>query len=383
MITYEFLQQYWWVLISILGSALVFLLFVNGGGAQIFTLGKNESEKSMIINSCGRKWEFTFTTLVVFGGAFFASFPLFYSTSFGGAYWVWMLILLMFVLQAVSYEFQHRIENPKWVKTFRIFLVVNGWLAPFLIGAAVSTFFTGSDFTVNKNAMGSMAPIISTWGNNWHGLEALADWRNWAFGLMLVALSQTTSLLYLLNNIDDASFNAKTRKRLAITAPVFVVLFLVTAAEIFLSKGFAVDGNGVVFLEPYKYLHNLIQMPAVFVMLVAGVLLVLYGIGVALFSKSEKCWKKAVWPYGFGVVLTVLSLFFAVGFNGTAYYPSSTDIQSSLTLVNSCSSLFTLKTMAIVSLLIPFVLAYMIIAWRAIDRQSITRDELEKSEDKY
>jgi len=383
MITYEFLQNYWWVLISILGSSLVFLLFVNGGGAQIFCLGKNEEERAFIINSCGRKWEFTFTTLVVFGGAFFASFPLFYSTSFGGAYWVWMLILLMFVLQAVSYEFQHRIENKKWINLFRIFLVINGWLAPFLIGAAVSTFFTGSDFHVNKDAMGSLNPIISTWGNGWHGLEALANWRNWAFGLMLVGLSQTCSLLYMINNIDDASFNAKTRKRLIITGPVFIVLFLITAASIFLSNGYAVDTNGVVTMEAFKYLHNLLQMPVALIMILVGVILVLCGIGTAIFSNKEKCWKNSIWPFGIGTVLVVMSLFFIIGFNGTSFYPSSSDLQSSLTLANSCSSPFTLKTMAIVSLLIPFVLAYMIIAWRAIDKKSITREELNESENKY
>lgn len=383
MITYEFLQNYWWVLISILGSALVFLLFVNGGGAQIFCLGKNEEERSLIINSCGRKWEFTFTTLVVFGGAFFASFPLFYSTSFGGAYWVWMLILLMFVFQAVSYEFQHRIENKKWINLFRILLVINGWLAPFLIGAAVSTFFTGSDFSVNKNAMGSLNPIISTWGNGWHGLEALANWKNWAFGLMLVGLSQTCSLLYMLNNIDDISFNSKIRKRLMVTGPVFVVLFLVTAASIFLSKGYSVNADGVVTMESFKYLHNLLQMPFVLILLLIGVILVLIGIVTAVFSSNEKCNKKAIWPFGLGTVLVVLSLFFIVGFNGTSYYPSSTDLQSSLTLTNSCSSPFTLKTMAVVSLLIPFVLAYMIVAWRAIDKKSITREELSDSDNKY
>ncbi len=231
--------------------------------------------------------------------------------------------------------------------------------------------------------MGSLNPIISTWGNGWHGLEALANWKNWAFGLMLVGLSQTCSLLYMLNNIDDASFNEKIRKRLMFTGPVFVVLFLITAASIFLSKGYAVDPNGIVTMEPFKYLHNLLQMPVALIMIIAGVLLVLFGIGTAIFSTKQKCRTRAIWPFGIGTVLVVLSLFFIIGFNGTSFYPSSTDLQSSLTLTNSCSSPFTLKTMAIVSLLIPFVLAYMIIAWRAIDKKSITREELQESENKY
>lgn len=377
--TYIFLQQYWWVLISLLGALLVFLMFVQGANSFIFTLGKSESDKSLIINCTGRKWEFTFTTLVVFGGAFFASFPLFYSTSFGGAYWVWMAILLLFVLQAVSYEFQHRSDNPAVVKTFRVTLVLNGFLAPFLVGAAVATFFTGSDFSINKDVMGNMNPVISTWGNNWHGLEALADWRCWVFGLMLMTLSQVGGLLYMKNSICDAAFETKLRKALCVVAPLFVVLFLATAGFILLGKGYAVSEDGMVSLEQYKYLHNLLEMPLVMAMLIAGVVLVLGGIAVGFFSKSG----KGVWPYGFGVVLTVMALFFLAGFNGTAYYPSSTDLQSSLTLSNSCSSEFTLKTMAIVSLAIPFVLAYMVYAWRSIDRKAITKQEIEEAENKY
>lgn len=379
MMTYEFLQQYWWVLISLLGSLLVFLMFVQGANSFIFTLGKTEPEKNLIINSTGRKWEFTFTTLVVFGGAFFASFPLFYSTSFGGAYWVWMSILLLFVLQAVSYEFQHRSGNPAMVKTFRAFLVLNGFLAPLLTGAAVATFFTGSDFIVNKNAMGGVNPVISTWGSAWHGLEALADWRCWAFGLMVMTLSQAGGLLYMKNNISDKTLEARIKKALAVVAPVFLVFFLLSAGFIMLGEGFAVAEDGTVYMEPYKYLHNLMQMPVAAVMFISGVVLVLAGIGTGIFTSS----KKGVWPFGFGVVLTVMALFFILGFNSTAYYPSSSDLQSSLTLANSCSSMFTLKVMAYVSLAIPFVLMYMVYAWRAIDRKPITREEIESSEDKY
>jgi len=377
--TYEFLQQYWWVLISLLGALLVFLMFVQGANSFIFSLGKTEAEKGLIINCTGRKWEFTFTTLVVFGGAFFASFPLFYSTSFGGAYWVWMAILILFVFQAVSYEFQHRSDNPGVVRFFRTALVVNGYLAPLLVGAAVSTFFTGSDFSVNKDAMGAINPVISSWGNDWHGLEALANWRCWTFGLMLMTLSQVGGLLYMKNSISDNGLEIKIKKALTVVAPVFVLLFLVSAGFILLGNGYAAEADGTVSLEAYKYLHNLIEMPVVLVMLLLGVVLVLTGIAKGLFSKSN----KGIWPYGFGVVLVVMSLFFIAGFNGTSYYPSSTDLQSSLTLANSCSSEFTLKTMFFVSLAIPFVLAYLAYAWRAIDKKSITREEIEKSEDKY
>lgn len=379
--SYIFLQQYWWFIVSLLGSLLVFLMFVQGGNAQIFILGRNESERSLIINSTGRKWELAFTTLVTFGGAFFASFPLFYSTSFGGAYWVWILILLTFVLQAVSYEFQHRISSERWRKVFRCFLVANGWLAPFLIGAAVATFFTGSDFSIDKGSMSQMVPVISQWGNDWHGLEALADYRPWLWGVMLMALTQTLGMLYMLNNIDDVVFASHIRRRLRIVAPVFVVLFLGVAASLLFSSGFAVDADGVVSMEQYKYLHNLVQMPVVLAVFVVGVLLVLWGLYFALFS--DKAYRKSVWPAGVGTVLVVLAIFMLAGYNGTAYYPSSTDLQSSLTLSNSCSSQFTLQTMTYVSFIIPFVLAYIVYAWRAIDRKSITHDELQSSEEKY
>ena len=383
-LSYTFLQNYWWILISTLGAFLVFLMFVQGGGAMIFSLGKTEEQRGLIINSAGRKWEFTFTTLVVFGGAFFASFPLFYSTSFGGAYWVWMLILLMFVLQAVSYEFQHRATNPATQRLFRIFLVANGWLAPFLIGAAVSTFFTGSAFHIDKGAMGSIDALgaslqISVWDSPLHGLEALGDWRNWAFGLMLVALSQTSALLYMLNNIKDEELNTRIVKRLRITAPVFVVLFLVTAGSILLGEGFGVMEDGTVQMVDMKYLMNLVEMPVVLIMLLLGVVLVLMGAIMGM-VKGRRC---SVWPYGIGVIVVVMALFFIAGFNNTAYYPSYTDLSSSLTLTNSCSSPFTLKVMFYVSLILPIVIAYMFYAWRQIDKKPITQEELSATDGKY
>ena len=379
MITYDFLQQYWWVIISLLGGLLVFLMFVQGGNAQIFMLGRNEEERGLIINSTGRKWEFTFTTLVTFGGAFFASFPLFYSTSFGGAYWVWILILLTFVLQAVSYEFQHRSERYR--KLFRCFLVANGILAPFLVGAAVATFFTGSNFTINKAAMGELNPVISQWGSGWHGLEALADYRCWLFGLTVLALAMTLGLLYMLNNIEDSELSKRIRSRLRLVAVCFVVLFLSTMAVLFTMTGYAVDADGVVLLEEYKYLHNLLHNPATMTLFLLGVVLVLTGIAMSLWS--GRGYRYGIWPAGVGTVLTVMALFFLAGFNGTAYYPSAIDLQSSLTLANSCSSEFTLRTMAYVSLIIPFVLAYIVYAWRSIDRKKLTRDELSTSEEKY
>lgn len=378
---YIFLQNYWWFIISLLAGLLVFLMFVQGGNALIFRLGKTETQRSMIINATGRKWEFTFTTLVTFGGAFFASFPLFYSTSFGGAYWVWVLILLTFVFQAVAYEFQHHSTNPKIIRFFRCCLVANGLLAPFLVGAAVSTFFTGSDFSVDKSAMETLNPIISQWGNNWHGLEALADIRNWVFGIMMVFLAMTQGILYMLSCIDDAGFNSMLQKKLRCIGSIFVLFFLATATCIMLSQGFKADADGTISLEPYKYLHNLIQMPSVLAMFLIGVLAVLAGIALGIWSKTK--FNRAIWFSGIGTVLVVMSLFFIAGYNGTAYYPSNTNLQSSLTIRNSCSSLFTLKTMAYVSIAIPFVLAYITYAWRSINKTPITADEMDHSQERY
>lgn len=381
MFEYVFLQQYWWFIVSLLGGLLVFLLFVQGGNVLIFSAGRSEAERSLIVNSTGRKWELTFTTLVTFGGAFFASFPLFYSTSFGGAYWLWVLILISFVFQAVSYEFQTKAGNILGRNTFRAFLVANGFLGPFLLGMAVATFFTGSDFTVNKEAVGdSLAPVISTWGNGWHGLEAFTNIWNICLGLAVFFLAMTLGALYMINNIEDENIVLKLRLRLWLSSFCFLILFVAFLLHICIAPGFAVDQDGTVFMEKSKYLHNFIQMPAVLVIFLAGVVLVLYGIVRTLASRK---YRRGIWSTGLGTVLAVLGLFLVAGYNGTAYYPSVTDLQSSLTISNSSSSLFTLKTMTIVSFIIPFVLAYVIYAWRSMDRKSLTVDELDETTDKY
>ena len=378
--SYTFLQNYWWCLIALLGGLLVFLMFVQGANLHLVNGKLSDLQKRMVVNSTGRKWELAFTTLVTFGGAFFASFPLFYSTSFGGAYWVWMLLLLTFVFQAVSYEFLHKKENLLGVKGFRTALVANGFLAPLIVGTAVGTFFTGSDFTVNKAAIMDMgAPVISTWHSSWRGLEALAQPHAVLLGLTLVGLTAILGALYLINNIDDADLAGKMRRTIkAVTLP-FLVFFLAWTGMLLFKEGFAVDADGVVYMEKFKYLHNLLQMPVVLVMLLAGVVLVLSGIWMGRFSSS----RKGIWAVGPGTVLVVMSVFFLAGFNGTSYYPSNADLQSSLTLANSCSSKFTLYVMSCVSLLIPFVLAYIVYAWRAMDRKMITPEEMKGKEIKY
>ena len=382
MDNYIFLQQYWWFLVSLLGGLLVLLLFVQGGQSLIFTIGKTETEQKMLINSTGRKWEFTFTTLVTFGGAFFASFPLFYSTSFGGAYWVWLLILLCFVLQAVSYEFQSKKGNLLGKKTYQIFLILNGILGPVLIGAAVGTFFNGANFIVNKASLTNIGnPVISTWASPWHGLEAAFVIWNVFLGLAVFFLSRVLAILYYMNNIKDKTLMARCKKRLPIEAGLFLVFFLTFFVRLLLIKGFAVNpANGQVFMEKFKYLHNFLQMPVVTVILLAGVVLVLFGIAQPLFTKNT---KKGIWFAGTGTVLTVLALLLCAGWNNTAYYPSLADLQSSLTITNSCSSLFTLKVMTYVSFFIPFVLVYIFFAWRSIDLHKITKQEMENDEHTY
>lgn len=381
MFEYGFLQQYWWFIVSLLGGLLVFLLFVQGGNVLIFSVGRSEEERQLIVNSTGRKWELTFTTLVTFGGAFFASFPLFYSTSFGGAYWLWVLILISFVFQAVSYEFQTKAGNLLGRNTFRVFLVINGFLGPFLIGMAVATFFTGSDFTVDKNAVGdSIAPVISTWGNSWHGLEAFGNIWNICLGLAVFFLTMVLGSLYMINNIEDENIVLKLRLRLWLGAFCFLILFVAFLSHICIVPGFAVDADGTVFMEKSKYLHNFLQMPAVLAVFLIGVVLVLYGVVKTLASRK---YRKGIWFTGPGTVLAVVGLLLVAGYNGTAYYPSTADLQSSLTIANSCSSLFTLKTMTIVSFIIPFVLAYIAYAWRAMDRKSLSREELKDTTDKY
>lgn len=380
MITYEFLQQYWWFLISLLGGLLVFLLFVQGGNALIFLAGKDEREKELIVNSTGRKWELTFTTLVTFGGAFFASFPLFYSTSFGGAYWVWILILITFVFQAVSYEFQTKAGNLIGRTWFRVFLALNGFLAPLLIGTAVGTFFSGSKFVVAKEAVGNVAaPTISKWATEWHGLEAVASMFNVGFGLAVMCLAIVLGALYLINHIADDRLAADLRKWLKISFGLFLIPFLYVVYRLFTMDGFAVDTEGVVYMQGGKYLQNLLQMPMVLSLFVLGVLLVVGGVAVSLLKPT---FRRGIWLAAPGAVFVVMALFMIAGYNNTAYYPSTADIQSSLTLANSCSSEFTLRTMAVVSLIIPFVVAYIAYAWRQMDKQSLTREELDTS-DKY
>ena len=378
--TYEFLQNYWWVLIALLGGLLVALMFVQGANLHLGNRALSDTQKRMILNSTGRKWELTFTTLVTFGGAFFASFPLFYSTSFGGAYWVWILLLITFVFQAVAYEFQNKKGNLLGVKGFRMALIINGLLAPFLVGTAVGTFFTGSDFTVNKVAITDpSAPVISTWGNGWHGLEALGQYHAVLLGCTVMFLAAILGALYILNNIDDDGIHAQMRRSIKLSIGPFLLFFLSWMAILLTCKGYAAAPDGTISLEPYKYLHNLLAMPVVLVMLLVGVVLILYSLYLGAFTQS----RKGIWFAMPGTVLVVMSVFFLAGFNGTAYYPSCTDIQSSLTLDNSCSSYFTLKVMFCVSLLIPFVLAYIVYAWRQMDKKKITAEEITAEEHKY
>lgn len=388
MDTLSLLQHYWWFLVSLLGALLVFLLFVQGGQTFIFSSSKDQTLQKMLINSTGRKWEFTLTTLVTFGGAFFASFPLFYSTSFGGAYWVWILICLMFVIQAVSYEYQSKNGNVWGKKTFQTFLFLNGVLAPVLLGAAVSTFFTGGNFIVNKSAIFDLASadrVISVWqpylGVQLHGLEAVLNPWNVVLGLTVLFLARTTALLYFINNIEDEKLYQTARKKLLLNAIIFVVLFVSYVVFLLFAPGYEQHSlNDAVALREYKYLHNLLEMPVVAIAFVVGVLLVLWGIGVTIFKSG---YKKGIWFEGVGVVLAVLSLLLIAGWNGTAYYPSIADPDSSLTLVNSSSSRYTLMAMSIVSILIPFVLAYIIYAWRAIDLRKISRKEIENEDHAY
>jgi cytochrome d ubiquinol oxidase subunit II len=380
MITYEFLQQYWWFLISLLGGLLVFLMFVQGGNALIFFAGKKEHERQLIVNSTGRKWELTFTTLVTFGGAFFASFPLFYSTSFGGAYWVWILILITFVFQAVSYEFQSKAGNILGKNTFRVFLTLNGFLAPLLIGTAVGTFFTGSAFTVNKNAVGdAIMPTISQWTNAWHGLEAVTNPFNVAFGLMVMLLAVSLGALYMINNISNEELSKHLRKSLLVSFTGFLVIFLFVVYNLFTMEGFAVIENGIITMQEGKYLTNIIDMPVVLGMFLTGAVLLVAGVVLTLIKHT---FTRGIWPSAIGTVMAVMAIFMIAGYNGTAYYPSVADLQSSLTLANSCSSEFTLKTMAIVSLIIPFVVAYIAYFWHKMDKKQLTREEIETS-DKY
>ena len=379
--TYDFLQHYWWFIISLLGALLVFLLFVQGANSMIFQLGKTEEERRMLINSTGRKWEFTFTTLVTFGGAFFASFPLFYSTSFGGAYWVWVLILFTFIIQAISYEFQNKAGNLFGVRTFQTGLIINGILGPLLLGGAVATFFTGSNFIVEKgNITDFMQPVISRWANGSRGLDVLLNPWVVIFGISVVFLARILGTLYINNNVNDDIIRGRVRKQLLVNTVLFLLFFLPFLIVTLVGEGYAVNGAGVIVMEPMKYLNNLLAMWPLAIILLVGVVLLLFGI-VKTVLKPE--YVRGIWPAGIGVVLVVLVLFLIAGWNNTAYYPSTADLQSSLTLKNSSSSEFTLKAMFYVSFLVPFVLAYIVYAWRAIDKKAIDRKEIAEDDHAY
>jgi cytochrome d ubiquinol oxidase subunit II len=377
--TYEFLQSYWWFVVSLLAAILVFLLFVQGANSMIFELGKTPEERRLLINSTGRKWEFTFTTLVTFGGAFFASFPLFYSTSFGGAYWVWMLILFSFVIQAVSYEFQNKLGNILGAKTFQVCLVINGVVGPLLLGGAVATFFNGSNFIIDKaNMTMAVQPVISRWANASSGLDALLDVWNLVFGAAVFLLARLLGMLYINNNVDDEVIRGRIRKQLLYNGVAFLVLFLAFLIRTLVKDGYAFDpATGLIFMEPYKYLHNMLEMWPLTLVLLVGVVLLLAGLGKTLLDAR---YIKGIWPAAAGVILVVLVLFLMVGWNDTAYYPSNADLQSSLTIRNSSSSEFTLRTMAYVSLLVPVIIAYASYAWWSIDKKKLDKNEITRGD---
>ena len=395
-LSYTFLQHYWCFVVALLGALLVFLLFVQGANSVAGSLGYTPEGRRLVYNSTGRKWEFTFTTLVTFGGAFFASYPLFYSTSFGGAYWLWMIILFTFVVQAVSYEFQNKIGNFLGPRTFQFCLTLNGILGPLLLGGAVATFFEGSNFIVEKKNLisgAALTPVISHWANASHGLDALLNPWVLVFGFAVVFLARTLGILYVMNNVADEDIRSRGSVRLIGAAVPFVILFVAYLVHLLTKDGFAYDpATGIIFMEPYKYLHNLLDMWYLLIILIIGVVLVLYGIAIEIFGRPDKLsnckWlncqiNKGIWPAGIGTVLTVLALLLCSAWNNTAYYPSTADLQSSLTMQNSCSSEFTLRTMFYVSLLVPFVLAYIVYCWRAIDARKITKEEIAEGEHTY
>ncbi len=375
---YSFLQTYWWFLVSLLGALLVLLLFVQGGQALLFALGKNDIERKMIVNATGRKWELTFTTLVTFGGAFFASFPLFYSTSFGGAYWLWMAILLTFVIQAVSYEFQNKMGNLLGAHTFQRFLVINGVFGPFLLGAAVATFFNGSNFIVDKgNLVLGVNPVISSWANASHGLDALLDPWTLVLAVAVLNLAMVLGALYIMNRVNDDNIRSRAAHKVMVCGITFLILFVPFLIHVLLKDGVEANAAGVMTVVPYKYLNNFLDMWYLAVLLLVGVVLVLYGM---IRTVADSRFTKGIWSVGAGTVLVVLALLLSCGLNGTAYYPSNADLQSSLTIANSCSSHFTLQTMAVVSIFIPFVLAYIVYAWISIEKKKIDIDEMQDSE---
>ncbi|GAB4448222.1 MAG: cytochrome d ubiquinol oxidase subunit II [Bacteroidales bacterium] len=365
------LQQYWWIIISILGAALVFLLFVQGGQTLLFQIAKTDDERTLLVNALGRKWELTFTTLVTFGGAFFASFPLFYSTSFGGAYWVWMLILFGFIVQAVSYEFRSKIGNFLGKKTYEVFLFANGLLATVLLGAAVSTFFTGSAFSVDTYN-------LSQWDVPTHGLEAALNIQNLCLGLAVFFLTRVTGAMFFINSIQHENILQRAKKQVLWNGLIFVFFFLSFLAMLLTQDGYAVN-NGIVSLEPYKYLHNLLDMPIVLILFLIGVVLVL----LAWFRSFTNAIPRAFWCASSGVFLVVLALFFIAGFNNTSFYPSYTSLQSSLTIYNASSSHYTLSVMSYVSLFVPVVILYIALAWRSLSKKKIDTSELDQNSHVY
>ncbi len=379
--SYETLQAYWWIIVSLLAAIFVFLMFVQGGQTLLKQLSKTENERSLLVNSIGRKWDLTFTTLVTFGGAFFASFPLFYSTSFGGAYWVWTLILFSFIIQAVSYEYRTKADNFLGRKTYDTFLFINGILAPVLVGAAVGTFFTGSEFSVDKLNITNIAdPVISRWETATHGLEAALNITNLALGLALLFLSRVLAMLYFINNIDNTSIVQRSAKQLKYCSSAFLLFFLLFVGLILTKEGFAVDPETkLVFMEKFKYLHNLIEMPVVLILFLIGVLGVLYGIFLGAFKTSS----KGIWFAGSGTILTVLSILMLAGFNNTAFYPSTFDLQSSLTIRNASSSEYTLTVMSWVSLLVPIVIAYIWYSWKSLSKKKVSEADIENDSMKY
>lgn len=373
MISHIFLQNYWWLIVSLLASLLVFLMFVQGGQTFVFSLPRSEMQRKMVVNTLGRKWEFTFTTLVTFGGAFFASFPLFYATSFGGAYWVWMAILFSFILQAIAYEYRSKPSNVYGRETFDLFLFINGCLGPFLIGTAVATFFTGSKFSLNEMNQVS-------WETQWNGLEALLNIKNIGLGFAVLFLTRVNGLLYIINTVDDEEISSNAHRKLINNSIAFLIFFLYFVTAVLIADGFAVDtSTGTVTMEKFKYLHNFIQMPVVLLIFLAGVVAVLYGIGISVFTRST----KGIWFTGTGTILAVFALFMVAGFNGTSFYPSTFNLQNSLTIRNASSSQFTLKTMMYVSFIIPFVLAYIWYAWKAITSKKITEEEINMDDHAY
>ena len=379
MTTYNLLQNYWWLIMSVLGALLVFLLMVQGGQSMLIHYGKPD-KRALLINSMGRKWELTYTTLVTFGGAFFASFPLFYSTSFGGAYWLWMLILFSFVIQAISYEYRSKPGNIYGSRFYDTLLLINGIVGPVLLGVAVATMFFGAEFTVTKNnILNVQAATISQWGPR-HGIEAIFYWKNLLFGVMVFFLARTLASLYFINNIDDDEVNASQRHQLLINAGVFVPLFLAVVVVILTSPGVGYDDSGNCQWEAYKYLHNFLTMWWALIILLIGVVMVLYGVIKTLLKGN---FKQGIWPAGIGTVLVVMTLFWVMGYNNTAYLPSLLDVQSSLTLRNSSSSEFTLTVMSVVSILVPFVLAYIAYCWYKMDHRKLTSDELDHTDEKY